>query len=917
MTSRRRILILTVLVAATLLYRGIDIYQVVFTLKSRSMEGFVQTVEAGHLTVEDVSMRDWTGRLTPAYKAGLQKGDWLLEVYNVRGEGGPIRGFFDYGAVVRTIGRSEPWTVVVSRVGEGGERTSIRLTIPPGPAYRDFRTRLLILALAIMLPLLAIVTAFFIGFMRPDDDNAFLASLLFLGFSAIFGVDAYLFPSGFRTFGLIYHISLNSFLAYFFMRFFLFFPSPSWIERKFPWLKKAFLAFTVGLWILSLTSSFLFSVDFGLFERANALLSMVDSLLGAGVLAMFIIGMTSLVLNTVGAHSKDEKRRMVILLFGTLVGLVPLGGYAIYVAVFAVGIPPWWLIATVGATLGLFPLSFVYVVLRHRVLGIRLIIRRSLQYALVSRGFLLFEGTLFQLAYSLGMGPIFAKYFPGAAEVHIMATTVLTVAVVFGLREVNRRVMPAIDRRFFREAYDAQQLLTELSRTARRLVLQPERLLETVADSISDSFYATHVAIFLRGASRHGTSFDIHHKGDFELYLLRSRSESGEEVVSRGVRRFRLSPHSFIVRYLKRAVSKDPETLEIYPNDPKSWANALMRVHPASTERAMERDLIESLQTRLIVPLVAHRDIFGFIAIGEKLSEEPYSYEDRELLLTVAEQTALALDYAHLIGEVSEKERLKREIEIAKEVQAQLFPQFLPPMKTLEYTGMCRAARGVGGDYYDFLQTGPGQLCIALGDISGKGISASMLMANLQALLRSHAPRRGVAVDQLVSDINQLMCPSSDGSKYATFFCGVYDDVARTLTYVNAGHNPPVILRRLSSSCGRLALAGSGEETLLGHRVGRLHNGGTVVGLFPQAVYEKETVQLCPGDLIVVYTDGVTEAFNIKEEEFGEDRLLRLLVENSDLSVTDLTSEILAQIEKHADGNAQSDDVTLVIARVK
>ena len=157
-----------------------------------------------------------------------------------------------------------------------------------------------------------------------------------------------------------------------------------------------------------------------------------------------------------------------------------------------------------------------------------------------------------------------------------------------------------------------------------------------------------------------------------------------------------------------------------------------------------ERLFLESMRARLIVPLATHDHVLGFLSLGEKLSEEPYSREDKELLMAVAEQMAIALDYAYLVGQAAEQERLRREIEIAKQVQLQLFPQTQPRMRTIEYSAVCRPAREVGGDYYDFLQLDGDNLCLALGDISGKGLSASLLMASLQALMRSQAPVRGL-----------------------------------------------------------------------------------------------------------------------------------------------------------------------------
>ncbi|HXI42111.1 MAG TPA: SpoIIE family protein phosphatase, partial [Bryobacteraceae bacterium] len=195
--------------------------------------------------------------------------------------------------------------------------------------------------------------------------------------------------------------------------------------------------------------------------------------------------------------------------------------------------------------------------------------------------------------------------------------------------------------------------------------------------------------------------------------------------------------------------------------------------------------------------------------------------------------------------------RAAQELEIAKRVQAQLFPQTAPAMKTLEYAGMCMQARQVGGDYYDFLNLGEERLGLVIGDIAGKGIAAALLMANLQANLRSQC---AIALDQpqrLLRSVNQLFCENTGESAFATLFFSDYDDGTRRLRYVNCGHLPALVLRRDST-------------------VERLHSTCTVVGIFKEWECAVEECGLLPGDTLVLYTDGVTESFSESGEEFGE-----------------------------------------------
>ncbi len=231
-------------------------------------------------------------------------------------------------------------------------------------------------------------------------------------------------------------------------------------------------------------------------------------------------------------------------------------------------------------------------------------------------------------------------------------------------------------------------------------------------------------------------------------------------------------------------------------------------------------------------------------------------------------------------------------------MQAGLLPQKRPAIAGLDYDGACRMAREVGGDYFDFLDLGAGRLGLALGDISGKGVSAALLMASLQAFLRSRARQMAGEPSQLVTQVNESLVEATDSSKFATFFYGVYDSAARTLSYVNAGHNPPFLLRAGTSV------------------VSRLRPTGMALGFDAGAAYGEGREALAPGDLLLAFTDGLTEALNEAGEEFGDARLAGLLVGNRHLGADDLQRLINAELEAFCGRAPQHDDVTIVVARV-
>lgn len=251
-----------------------------------------------------------------------------------------------------------------------------------------------------------------------------------------------------------------------------------------------------------------------------------------------------------------------------------------------------------------------------------------------------------------------------------------------------------------------------------------------------------------------------------------------------------------------------------------------------------------------------------------------------------------------------------REVEAASEAQDRLLPRSLPPMSGLDYAGACRAARGVGGDYYDFLALPGGQLGIALGDVSGKGLFAGLLVAGLQARIQSIAPVHGDDVEALVTETNRTMHDSTDSNRYATLFYAVYDDASRRLRYVNAGHNPPIVLR--GSSLGTVADGAEG-----GQDVRRLEANGTVVGLLRDATYQSREIVLAPGDVFALFSDGVTEARDADGREYGEERVIAALARHAELPASALLERVLAEISDFSAGTAQHDDISLVVARAR
>jgi serine phosphatase RsbU (regulator of sigma subunit) len=265
-------------------------------------------------------------------------------------------------------------------------------------------------------------------------------------------------------------------------------------------------------------------------------------------------------------------------------------------------------------------------------------------------------------------------------------------------------------------------------------------------------------------------------------------------------------------------------------------------------------------------------------------------------LVSFDEVTQAVEAQRRVLSERLESERrAAQEIEIAKQVQARLFPQSQPPLKTLEYAGLCIQARKVGGDYYDFLNLGGDRLGFVIGDISGKGIAAALLMANLQANLRSQC---AIALNQpqrLLCSVNQLFCENTPDGAFATLFFAEYDDTTCRLRYANCGHLPALLLRSDSS-------------------VERLEATATVLGIFKDWDCEIGECQLHQGDTLALYTDGITETYNSADEQFGEQRLIEALQCHCASSSRSALAAIVEEVQRFGP-HEQHDDITLIIAK--
>ncbi|MDI6808875.1 MAG: SpoIIE family protein phosphatase [Candidatus Eisenbacteria bacterium] len=307
----------------------------------------------------------------------------------------------------------------------------------------------------------------------------------------------------------------------------------------------------------------------------------------------------------------------------------------------------------------------------------------------------------------------------------------------------------------------------------------------------------------------------------------------------------------------------------------------------------------DTVSSLLCVPLLIKSELKGVLTLYNKRSATGFVEEDQRLLAIMAAQSAQLIETARLYEEEQALGRMREELRLASEIQLGLLPKTSPDVPGYDIAGRSIPAEVVGGDYFDFMPMDGEKFAFCLGDISGKGMPAALLMANLQATIRGQSLLKSNPKECLGRS-NTLLYLSTDSQKFATLFYGILDSRRHELCYCNAGHEWPLMLTSSEREPDKLV---------------RLDVGGIILGCVERFPYEETCVQFNPGDTVVVFSDGVTEAVNQSGEEYGEERIEQLLIENRQKSASDLIDKIIASIKGHAGKRPQMDDITLVVMR--
>ncbi|MBS1825413.1 MAG: SpoIIE family protein phosphatase [Acidobacteria bacterium] len=728
----------------------------------------------------------------PAEFGGLRKGDRVVEVDGIAVA---TRWQVHQQVIRRPMGA--PVRVTVER---GGIRKVVEA--PSRSWQLGLPERLYTVMQDVVTPWFCILLGFFVVWRRPMDRMAWLVLVIMMGQANIL---AYLFFSD------QWHAILSGALRL---------TNPMWQRagevawiwfcydfcagrRLLPWLR---WPLTVGIAYQGLQSGFegLAGVHFPLWLPALQSARLPVWLWVGMAWFSMLLGFANLIYRLLGETAPDTRRRLRVLLTGMVLGRGPLLIVDI-VGMLGRGITslpvPVWVVAL--SMTFLVPLTFAYVLIVERAMDVGVVVRQGLQYAFARRGVDALRAVL--------------AILPLTLVDNRWAAIGWSLLALLAVGPVVERLRDWIDRRFFREAVQAERVLADIGQQLRALT-DPAEVLRAVAERVSAALHATEARTWLAQDSA------------------------------------------------------APPWVNTMPGD------------------------------AMVLKVAGAAGLLGAVYLGPRKSQEPYSPAEQQLLESVAHQAALAMENAALArtvaDEAAQRERIQRELEIAKDVQARLLPKRDVEIGGLVISGVCRPAQSIGGDSYDYIVLGDSNVLVTVADVAGKGVPAALLMSNLQAALRgltSGGAYSGLA--ETLARLNELVFDSTPSNRFITFFAVAYEGGSRLLRYASAGHNPAALLR-------------AGSE-----RVEWIRTKGVALGLRRKGAFEEASLLLAPGDCLVLYTDGVTEAVNTNGEDFGETRLEQAMEQGRGLAAVTLRDSLVQAVDAFAGGAMQHDDITLVVLR--
>ncbi len=830
-------LIGVVLFAYVLVFFAAEATKVRIWQKSGTVSSATHMMEDSSLTFSRVDSIDFVSSSLPIPVVG----DTILSINDSTATRARMRAYF--------ASPSPPWTVVPIEFLHDGQvfRTEIRTRAPP---YGEFLLVAVIQLLRFLISFLFTAVGLWAFFKQPNSAGVRALALFSFAMAGFMITSVRIIPAQFAAFQIpLGDIALNvydffsSFFSAFWLNLVFLFPRPS----RFI-LKRPITAYLICYGPVVILSAYALVV----------LLTQIEIQIGYWVLLVMglhvLAGLVLLVVRYKRTEERLEKRQIRMVLWGSGTGL----GLLFLLILLVIVVQGWFIadpqrvlvmINVVFLGLLLIPISFVYAFGRYRLLEVEASLRRGTRYVISI-------GLLAALAAGAGFAlSMFLKRQLGEGGSTLAIFVVIIIAG--GAIPLLRRMKTSLERLFYPERQHLRQMILDF---LQQIATLPDK----------QSFW-----IQLETRLRNGLMVD----GVYPAM----RSQEGDCFLLQDSDPIPFRHDSSLVQRLE--LEQRPMMVD------EAFAGGVVRF----TDE--EIGWLKSNRIALILPLIAHGHLIGFIGLGIKTQREDYAAEELQILDTLAPQVAVASENIRLLEENVDKRRLEEQLQMARRIQNGFLPHELPPTPGLVVAARNRFCLEVAGDYYDVIPLENGETVLAVADVSGKGAGAALLMANLQASLRT-AVGVGTQLAGIVARINDLIHRNTPVEEYITFFAGAFDPKTYEFTYVNAGHNPPFLLRRDGS-------------------VKCLDKGGLILGTIPGVPYEQETVKLEPGEMLLMYTDGVSEAMNETEEEFSDERVAKLLQEHATLSPQELLAKLEVDVIDFSGSNEFEDDFTLLAARIE
>jgi sigma-B regulation protein RsbU (phosphoserine phosphatase) len=573
------------------------------------------------------------------------------------------------------------------------------------------------------------------------------------------------------------------------------------------------------------------------------------------ILAQIFTGFGLLIARNVRTNDLLEKRQIRLVLWGTGTGIF---GFFLLVLLL-IAFRTFFTNLPTSLLMGIFilqflvlllsPLSFIYAFGKYRLLEVEGKIKRGTRRVAIT---VLLLVILFAALYGLS-GIILERI--GTRNRVVLPALALVLAV--GFTPAQKRIQNILERKIYPERTQLRNMLRDF-------------LSNALAVSDRDTFWS-ELEARLCEVLKVDAVITVLGAGEGRAMVLRN----GEETP--------FMPEGEFARTLSRFEDRPFMVDEILATG-------------AIGLTAMEREWLERHNVAVALPLASRHRMIGFLAVGMKRTRQDFEAADVEVLRSLSFQVAVAGENLRLLEENIEKQRMENELSMARKVQEGLLPGIMPETPGLQVFGTSLSCLEVAGDYFDVINLDDRRTVLAIGDVSGKGAGAALLMSNLQASIRT-AVRIGSDLKEMIEQINDLIFDNTQAHQFITFFAGIYDAGTSTFSYVNAGHNPPLIVRRDGSFI-------------------ELQSGGLILGAVAEMTYKQESVELESGDLIFLYTDGLSEAENSDGEMYDESRVEEFVVRSRDLPLEEMVGRLAAEVEEFMSGAVRKDDLTLLVARV-